>query len=171
MTMSNVTFARATPSDIALLQALAGRIWRAHYPGIISVEQIEYMLHRMYAAEVIDQEMRAGTSWELIRDGEEAVGFLSYSYDQSAARLKLHKLYVLVERHGQGLGRAGLARVREVAAVLGAREVSLYVNKRNQKAIRAYERAGFTIAESMTSEIGGGFVMDDYRMTAPCTRK
>jgi RimJ/RimL family protein N-acetyltransferase len=42
------------------------------------------------------------------------------------------------------------------------------VNKRNQKAIRAYERAGFTIAESMTSEIGGGFVMDDYRMTAPC---
>jgi ribosomal protein S18 acetylase RimI-like enzyme len=85
--------------------------------------------------------------------------------------LKLHKLYVLVERHGQGLGRAGLARVAEVAAALGAREVSLYVNKRNQKAIRAYERAGFTIAESMTSEIGGGFVMDDYRMTAPCTRK
>ena len=23
---------------------LAGRVWRAHYPGIISAEQIEYML-------------------------------------------------------------------------------------------------------------------------------
>jgi ribosomal protein S18 acetylase RimI-like enzyme len=166
--MSNVTFARATPTDIALLQVLAGRIWRAHYPSIISVEQIEYMLDRMYGADVIEQEMRAGTCWELIRDGEGAVGFLSYSLDHTAARFKLHKLYVLVERHGQGLGRAGLARVMGVAAALGAREVSLYVNKKNQKAIRAYERAGFTVAESVTSEIGGGFVMDDYRMTAPC---
>ena len=167
-TMSNVTFARATPTDIALLQVLAGRIWRAHYPSIISVEQIEYMLDRMYATEVIGKEMRAGICWEVIRDDEEAVGFLSYSYDQTAARLKLHKLYVLVERHGQGLGRAGLARVMEVASALGAGEVSLYVNKKNQKAIRAYERAGFTVAESVTSKIGGGFVMDDYRMTAPC---
>ena len=129
------------------------------------------MLDRMYAAEVIDKEMRAGTCWELIRDGKEAVGFLSYSLDETAARLKLHKLYVLVERHGQGLGRAGLARVMEVATVLGAREVSLYVNKQNQKAIRAYERAGFTIAESVINEFGGGFVMDDYRMTTPCMRK
>ena len=171
MTTSNVTFARATPSDIPLLQSLAGQIWRAHYPGIISVEQIEYMLDRMYGADVIDKEMRAGTCWELIRDGKEAVGFLSYSYDQTAARLKLHKLYVLVERHGQGLGRAGLARVAEVAAALGAREVSLYVNKRNQKAIRAYERAGFAVAESVINEFGDGFVMDDYRMTVPCARK
>ena len=169
--MANVTFPRATPSDIPLLRALADAIWRAHYPGIISVAQIDYMLDRMYAAEVIDQEMRAGTRWELIRDGEEAVGFLSYSYDQTAARLKLHKLYVAVERHGQGLGRAGLGRVREVAAALGAREVSLYVNKKNHKAIRAYERAGFTIAESVTNQFGGGFVMDDYRMTAPCGPK
>ena len=169
--MSNVTFTRTTSADIPLVQTMARAIWRAHYPGIISAEQVEYMLDRMYAAAVIDREMKAGTCWELIRDGEEAVGFLSYSYDQSAARLKLHKLYVLVERHGQGLGRAGLTRVMEVAAALGADEVSLYVNKENQKAIRAYERAGFTVAESVTSEIGGGFVMDDYRMTAPCARK
>jgi ribosomal protein S18 acetylase RimI-like enzyme len=59
----------------------------------------------------------------------------------------------------------------EIAAALGAQEVSLFVNKRNQKAIRVYERAGFTIAESVINEFGGGFVMDDYRMTVPCARK
>lgn len=169
--MSNVTFVRATPADIALLQALAREIWRAHFPGIISVEQIEYMLDRMYAAETIEREMRAGTCWELIREGAEAVGLLSYSHDPAAARLKLHKLYVRLDRHGQGFGRAGLDRVMQVASALGAREVSLYVNKKNQKAIRVYERAGFRVAESVTSDIGGGFVMDDYRMTAPCPRK
>ena len=166
--MSNVTFARAAPTDIPLLQALARQIWRAHFPGIISLEQIEYMLDRMYATEVIDKEMRAGTGWELIREGTDPVGFLSYSHDPAAARLKLHKLYVRIDRHGQGLGRASLGHVMGIAVALGAREVSLYVNKKNQKAIRVYERAGFTIAEAVTSDIGGGFVMDDYRMTVPC---
>jgi ribosomal protein S18 acetylase RimI-like enzyme len=45
------------------------------------------------------------------------------------------------------------------------------VNKKNQKAIRAYERAGFAVAESVINEFGDGFVMDDYRMTVPCARK
>jgi ribosomal protein S18 acetylase RimI-like enzyme len=169
--MSNVTFVRATPTDIPLLQTLAREIWRAHFPGIISVEQIEYMLDRMYATEAIHREMRAGTCWELIREGAEAVGFLSYTHDPAAARLKLHKLYVQVDRHGRGLGRASLGHVMEIAAVLCAHEVSLYVNKSNHKAIRAYERAGFAIVESVVNEFGGGFVMDDYRMTAPCVRK
>jgi diamine N-acetyltransferase len=169
--MSNVSFALATPSDVPLLQRLAGQIWRAHYPGIISAAQIEYMLDRMYGAAVIATEMQSGTRWELIREGVEAVGFLAYSYDERAAQLKLHKLYVQVERHGQGLGRAGLARVMQVATALGAREISLFVNKNNQKAIRAYERAGFAIAESVINEFGAGFVMDDYRMTVPCAPK
>ena len=73
--MANVTFVRATPAEIPLLQTLARRIWRAHFPGIISPAQIEYMLDRMYATEVIDKEMRAGTCWELILQGGEAGGF------------------------------------------------------------------------------------------------
>jgi diamine N-acetyltransferase len=169
--MSNLIFVGAAPTDIPLLQTLARKIWRAHFPGIISVAQIEYMLDRMYATEVIDKEMRAGTYWELIREGGEEVGFLSYSHLPAVALVKLHKLYVQVERHGQGLGRASLSHLMEVAAASGAREVSLYVNKNNRKAIRVYERAGFTIAEAVTSDIGGGFVMDDYRMTVSCTQK
>ena len=169
--MSNVTFSRATPADILLLQALAREIWRAHFPGIISVEQIEYMLDRMYATEVIDEEMRAGTRWELIREGVEAVGFLSYSHVPETALVKLHKLYLRLDRHGRGLGRASLGHVMEIAAALGAREVSLHVNKKNLKAIRVYQRVGFTIVESVTSDIGAGFVTDDYRMTVPCTGK
>ena len=169
--MSDVTFGIAAPSDIPLLQALAREIWRTHFPGIISTAQIEYMLDRMYATETIDREMQAGTCWELICEGANTVGFLSYSYDATAARVKLHKLYLQVDRHGQGLGRASLSHVMEIAAALGAREVSLCVNKKNQKAIRAYERAGFTIAEAVIGDIGGGFVTDDYRMTVPCAPK
>jgi ribosomal protein S18 acetylase RimI-like enzyme len=47
---------------------------------------------------------------------------------------------------------------------LGAARLMLTVNKRNSKAIAAYERNGFTITESIVVDIGGGFVMDDYVM-------
>jgi diamine N-acetyltransferase len=163
--MPHVAFVPAKPADIPLLQRLADEIWRAHYPAIISIAQINYMLDRMYATDVIAQELRTGTSWELIQHDGEAVGFLSYSHEPAAGVVKLHKLYVRVTQHGQGLGQAGLRCVTEVAAARGAREVSLYVNKNNHKAIRAYQRAGFAIAESVVTELGGGFVMDDYRMT------
>jgi RimJ/RimL family protein N-acetyltransferase len=52
---------------------------------------------------------------------------------------------------------------REVRAA-GAHRLILYVNKRNAKAIAAYQRNGFVIAESVVTDIGGGFVMDDYVM-------
>jgi ribosomal protein S18 acetylase RimI-like enzyme len=165
-----ISFAPATTADIPLLQRLAHDIWHEHYPAIISVEQIDHMLGMMYASEVIEKELAAGTCWTLIQLDGENVGFISYTNDRVARLCKLHKLYVQVKHHGQGLGRAGLAHVMDMAAREGAREVSLFVNKRNSKAVRAYERAGFTIAESVVTPFGAGFVMDDYRMTAPVPR-
>jgi diamine N-acetyltransferase len=165
-----ISFAPAKTADIPLLHRLAHDIWHDHYPAIISVEQIDHMLGVMYATEVIEKELAAGTRWMLIQVDGEAVGFVSYTNDRASRVCKLHKLYVQVKHHGQGLGRAGLAHVMDMAAREGAREVSLFVNKRNSKAIRAYERAGFSVAESVVTPFGAGFVMDDYRMTAPVRR-
>jgi len=40
----------------------------------------------------------------------------------------------------------------------------LGVNRFNEKAIRAYRRNGFAIREELKTDIGGGFVMDDFIM-------
>ena len=42
--------------------------------------------------------------------------------------------------------------------------LQLRVNKANATAIRAYQRFGFAIIEDICTDIGSGFVMDDYRM-------
>jgi ribosomal protein S18 acetylase RimI-like enzyme len=52
---------------------------------------------------------------------------------------------------------------REVRAGAGRRLI-LSVNKRNTRALAAYRRNGFIITESVITDIGGGFVMDDYIM-------
>ena len=40
----------------------------------------------------------------------------------------------------------------------------LSVNKRNTKAITAYRRNGYDVADSIVTDIGNGFVMNDYVM-------
>ena len=50
----------ATIADIPLLRSLAHEIWHAHYPGIIPVEQIEFMLGWMYSAEEIERQLGSG---------------------------------------------------------------------------------------------------------------
>jgi ribosomal protein S18 acetylase RimI-like enzyme len=168
----------AAEGDIDLLRSLAAAIWREYYPAIISPAQVEYMLDLMYSAEVIRAEMARGVTWELVtaasvpeagRTGGDAVGYLSFSLDPGARSVTLHKLYLLPRLHGRGIGRQMLDHVREATRVLGAQVVRLTVNRRNTRAIRAYERTGFRIAGAIVSDIGGGFVMDDYVMELDLT--
>src|SRR5438093_2655307 len=66
-----ITILPATLEDIPTLRALAHRIWHEYYPGIISGEQIDYMLARMYDATTIRREMANGVAWDLVRSQTE----------------------------------------------------------------------------------------------------
>ena len=144
---------------------LAGVIWRAHYPGIISAAQIDYMLAKMYALETLQKEMRElGIRYERLVAGRELAGFASYGPTEQIGVFKLHKLYLDPARHGRGLGSVLLQHCEREVRKLGATRLLLTVNKQNTKAIAAYQRNGFAIADSVVADIGGGYVMDDYVM-------
>ena len=158
-----LTFRKATLEDIPLIQHLSHDIWHKHYPSVISVEQIEYMLPRMYGAEVLTEELReASLRYELIALGSSPIGYMSYRFELSS--LFLSKLYLNPDSHGKGFGQTALLHVEEIARAQGATSIYLFVNKRNEKAIRAYLRSSFTIEQELVKDIGGGFVMDDYKM-------
>lgn len=158
-----ITFQPAGKSDISLLQRLAHTIWHSHYPGIITVEQIEFMLNKMYSAVQIAKEIDEGYNWVLVFDEQQPVGFLSFNYENS--KVKLNKLYILVTFHKKGIGQLALEYVKNEAKRLGANKLYLTVNKQNTKAIQAYNRAGFSIEQEVVTEIGNGYVMDDHIMS------
>ncbi len=160
-----IRVAALTPHDVDELCALAAAIWRAHYPAIISPAQIEYMLAQRYNPAVVREELTRGDLWwdKLCVNGR-MVGFASYFLQHNARAMKLDKLYVHPAHKRQGYGRMLVDRAVTVARAYGCDALVLAVNKRNAGAIAAYESAGFTIAESMVKDIGGGFVMDDYVM-------
>ena len=158
-----LTFHAATADDIPTLRALADTIWRESYAGVISAEQMAYMLAWMYSEEAIRREIGEGVCWEIARLGSEDVGYLSITFGADGVA-KLNKLYLLPAHQGRGLGQQMLARVLALAFAQGATVVRLQVNKANVRARLAYERAGFVQIEEAVFDIGGGFVMDDYIM-------
>ena len=58
-----------------------------------------------------------------------------------------------------------LEKVFEEARDNGKSEVYLTVNKHNDHAIDVYKKKGFTVTDEVVTDIGGGYVMDDYIMT------
>ena len=156
---------QATGTDLPAIARLAEVIWRAHYPGIISTEQIDYMLARMYSLETMREEIRLrAIRYERLLAGGEMIGFASYGPTETPGLFKLHKIYLHPAWHGRGLGSLLLRHCEHQARRLGADRLALAVNKRNTKAIAAYQRNGFAITDSVVTNIGAGFVMDDYVM-------
>ncbi len=156
---------RATEADLPAISKLAGVIWRACYPDIITHAQIDYMLARMYSLDTLRKEIRSqGIRYDQLLVAGKLAGFASYGPASEPGVMKLHKLYLLPELHGRGLGSRLLQHCEREVRAAGARHLMLSVNKRNTQAIAAYQRNGFVIGESVVTDIGNGFVMDDYIM-------
>jgi diamine N-acetyltransferase len=152
--------------DIPELVRLAREIWYAHYPSIITIEQIEYMLDQRYRADLIRSQLASDTAWwdKLLLDGA-MVAFTSYELSEHADAMKLDKLYVRYDLRGRGYGGLLMHHVEERARAHGRTRLYLQVNKNNASAIDAYLRIGFAVTEAARFDIGGGFIMDDYVMS------
>lgn len=153
----------ATEEHLPAIADLAGVIWRQHYPGIISSAQIEYMLDRMYSLATLREEIQSrGIQFERLLVAGRLAGFASYGPTAESGVMKLHKCYLLPELHGRGYGSLLLQHCEQAVRRLGARRLILAVNKNNSRALTAYQRRGFVPIEAVITEIGAGFVMDDY---------
>lgn len=163
------------PAEVAELSELAEEIWRECYAELLSTAQIDYMLEWMYAPDHLRDEMESqGIEyfWLMLpagagHAGQRTCGFLAFGSGENADEIFLHKLYVHFEHRGRGVGAAAMAWLEEQGRRRTGRrfsKVRLRVNRGNAPAIRAYQRAGFQIVDELCSDIGGGYVMDDFVM-------
>ena len=56
-------------------------------------------------------------------------------------------------------------KIKEISLQNGYNEIRLTVNKYNQNTIYAYLKWGFKTIDAVVTDIGSGFVMDDYIMS------
>jgi len=151
----------ATLTDIPTINSLANKIWRKHYPGIITNEQIDFMLDWMYSSKSIEKQMNEGASFMIAFSGEEPVGYLSFSKVEEG-EFFLHKFYVDTDQHRKGIG----SEIFNAILVLmdQPKSITLTVNRKNIKAINFYFKVGFTIKSAEDFDIGNGYYMNDFVM-------
>jgi diamine N-acetyltransferase len=154
----------ASPLEIELIRSLIQRIWKPTYQEILSEEQMDFMLEWMYDAGTLQQQMDAGHVFLILNEDETPVGFAGYQCNYHGVDVcKLHKIYLLPETQGKGLGKMLLNAVAEKAREAGQQRLLLNVNRHN-KALQFYRSYGFEITGEEDIDIGNGFYMNDYQM-------
>lgn len=150
--------------DIEAVAALARSIWNEHYVPIIGQAQVDYMLERFQSAAAISGQIGSGYRYFLAGRGGRDIGYLAVCSDAAGGSMILSKIYVVAGSRRSGVGRALLERAEALCRQSGLSRLWLTVNRHNAKSIAAYERMGFRNVGVLVTDIGGGFVMDDYRM-------
>lgn len=158
-----MTITVVTKEQLPVIRDLAYKIWPVTYGHILSQDQFDYMMEMMYSIESLEQQLTT-RPFLLIEDEGEYIGFVSYEINiDSTHKTKIHKLYVLPQIQGKGIGKMLINHIREIAVQNQNTALVLTVNRFN-KAKDFYLKQGFSIVEEKQFDIGRGYVMDDYVM-------
>src|SRR5262249_36981939 len=90
---ASIVIARARREDLPEVQRLAHAIWHAHYPGIITPAQIDYMLERGYSLDALERFVHAADrGLELLSFNGELSAFAAWYVTENPAEVKLDRL-------------------------------------------------------------------------------
>jgi len=147
---------------IQTVEKLAYEIWNEHFTPIIGKAQVDYMLEKFQSIKAISGQIEQCFQYYLIKTDEDYIGYTGVQPKED--ELFLSKLYITASQRGKGYGRKIVQFLEGMARDKGLNTITLTVNKNNLDTIKAYEKFGFENLGPVVQDIGGGFVMDDYRM-------
>lgn len=155
----------ATSNDYGIIQEIAHQTWPATYDQILSRDQINYMLDKMYSISSLrEQNKKYGHRFILAKVENTNTGFASYEINFNALNItKIHKFYILPIEQGRGIGKSLLSKISDQAKQNGNNILTLNVNK-NNPTIKFYQKVGFLTVREDVIAIGNDFIMDDFLM-------
>ncbi len=152
-------------NDLPVVRELACRIWPYAYGEILSVQQLEYMLEKVYSLSSLQHQLTVQKhQFIIVFENEVPIGFASFSPHEDDFKVyHLNKIYVLPQQQGKNIGKQILDYVIEQIKKSGAASLQLNVN-RNNKALHFYKKQGFKIIREEDIDIDEGYFMNDYVM-------
>lgn len=162
-----ITFQKVeTAEDIEALCAVAEKVWHLTYDSLLPPGQVDYMVEKFQSPAAVRAQMAEDHyEYQMVLGDGELGGFVGYAPRyEDREEMFLSKVYLLPEFRGQGAVREAIALVVREAQRHGLPSIRLTVNKDNTHAYEVYCHYGFETVESVVTDIGQGYVMDDYIM-------
>lgn len=151
-------------NEVQLIHELAHRIWPSTFKEILSPEQIEYMLEMMYSVDSLSKQVKSGHQFILWEEKNNPIAYVGIERNYpNIGTLRIHKIYILPEKQGLGLGKSMIDEVKQLAISEGFSSLNLNVNRFN-KAVDFYTHLGFETIKTEDINIGNGYLMEDYVM-------
>lgn len=148
--------------DFEIISEIASSVMHEMFDESVPEGQIDYMLKRELTPEIIAENIREREyTYKLVYLNGEVAGFAAYCpakyYDPSYTEgTFLSKVYMYKFARGKRLLFKLLSSM--------PRPVYLKVKKDNVNAINIYKHYDFKILESLKTDIGEGYFMDDFLM-------
>ena len=155
---------------IPQLRELAWVIFPHTYRTMLSPEQIDYMMDMMYSMPNLQKQIEEGHHYYIAYDEETSRGYVSVQHEgadnDGIEVFHLHKIYVMPDAQGMGIGiklfNRAVEHAKEASSGKPAR-IELNVNKFN-KSVGFYKHIGMRVLLEEDFPIGNGFYKTDYIM-------
>lgn len=140
----------------------ARKIWNEYFISIITQEQIDYMVEMFQSYEAIKHAMKEERyTYFLAYEENRIIGYCGVKPCEDG-RLFLSKLYLEKEQRGKGYASMLLQKAIAFAKEQGLDAIYLTCNKYNEHSLDVYKNKGFYQIDSVQTDIGKGFIMDDF---------
>ena len=166
-----ISITQATESDIHVIESMADVVFRNTYSSILTAEQVEYMMEWMYSKQSLEKQFSDLHIFFIAWCNGIPVGYMSIQKESitedNITVYHLHKLYVMPEWQGRGVGELLFKQAHEYASEnknTAKARIELNVNRLN-KAVGFYLKMGMKIAREGDFQIGDGYYMNDYIMS------
>jgi tRNA(Arg) A34 adenosine deaminase TadA/GNAT superfamily N-acetyltransferase len=166
--MYTITFIAAkTELQLTRTAEMACEIWNEWFPPVIGQEQTDYMIERFQSLPAMKEQI-ANEHYEyfILQKNGTDVGYTAIA-EKGDGKLFLSKAYIKKEFRGNGYFSQLKNILLEIARERHLSAVWLTVNRNNTLARNVYEKSGFEVIGEGVTDIGGGFVMDDYYYELP----
>ncbi|MDD5952133.1 MAG: GNAT family N-acetyltransferase [Oscillospiraceae bacterium] len=162
-----ITFLPVTqPEQIDTLAALAKEIWQEHFTPILKPGQVDYMVEKFQSVPAMTEQIQhGGYRYFLLQKGTVPIGYTGVKSENG--KLFLSKLYLQKQHRGKGYASKAFAFLESLCQKEGLSAIWLTVNRYNTDTIAIYKKKGFSVIRTQVTDIGGGYVMDDYVMEKP----
>jgi len=160
-----ITINEATIADVKIIQEIVHTTWPISYGEILSKTQLDYMIDLFYSNKsLLEQIQKKEQLFYIAYQESSVVGFMAIEHNyKNEAITRIHKIYILPETQGKGIGKLMIDFIENKAKEKNSKALSLNVNRFN-KAMHFYQKSGFAIMGEENTEIGFGFLMEDYTM-------
>jgi len=165
-----VQIQKAGADDLQSIHDMAQVVFHNTYREILSPDQMEYMMEMMYSLPNLRMQLEEGHHYYIAQDGEMRLGYVSVQHEgtdeEGIEVFHLHKIYVMPDAQGHGVGKmlldTAIDHAKQMAAGRKAR-IELNVNRYN-KAVDFYRHIGMRVLLEEDFPIGNGFYKTDYIM-------